>query len=84
MDAQQLRELATNALTGFWPKHLGLNTDAERIDFLARKLEAASGEIVRGDEEAERAIQLEEQNDKLRSDLEFTESKLSRIRELTI
>lgn len=42
MDAQELRELATNALTGHWPKHLGVSTDAERIEFLARKLEAAA------------------------------------------
>jgi hypothetical protein len=39
MDADQLREIATGALTGHWPAHLGLNTDAEKIEWLARQVE---------------------------------------------
>lgn len=39
MDAQ---ELATNALVNHWPAHLGVKTDAEKIEYLARALEKAA------------------------------------------
>jgi len=39
MDADELRQIATGTLTGYWPKHLGLNTDAEKIEWLARQVE---------------------------------------------
>lgn len=45
MDASQLRELATNALTGHWPPHLGVRTDQEKIEYLARQLESAADNI---------------------------------------
>lgn len=45
MNAQELRELATNALTGHWPKHLGLETEQEKIEYLARKLEDAADRL---------------------------------------
>lgn len=82
MDAQQLRELATNALTGHWPKHFGVNTDAERIEFLARKLDAAADDIHSGDEALERVGELETLNEKLKDDLEEAESTISKIRGL--
>lgn len=34
----RLQQIATDAQVGHWPPHLGLNTDAERIEFLAEKL----------------------------------------------
>lgn len=39
MDADQLKQIATSALTGYWPAHLGLNTDTEKIEWLARQVE---------------------------------------------
>ena len=42
MDADQLRELATNALVGHWPPHLGVKTDQEKIEYLARQLDQAA------------------------------------------
>lgn len=34
----RLQQIATDAQVGHWPPHLGLNTDAERIEFLADSL----------------------------------------------
>lgn len=70
MDAQQLRELATNALTGFWPKHLGVNTDAERIEFLARKLERVADDIDQNEDFEDRALAAEEENAALKDEIE--------------
>lgn len=39
MDNTQLKSIAVGALTGFWPAHLGLTTDAEKIEWLARQVE---------------------------------------------
>jgi hypothetical protein len=61
MDANQLQELATNALTGHWPAHLGLHTDAEKIEYLARRLEDAAAEIAGGGEAFEQVDELEKQ-----------------------
>jgi hypothetical protein len=38
MEANQLRELATNAQLDHWPPHLGVTTDAEKIAYLAECL----------------------------------------------
>lgn len=38
MEADQLRELATNATLNHWPPHLGVTTDAEKIQYLADRL----------------------------------------------
>lgn len=34
-----MQELATNARLNHWPPHLGVKTDADKIEFLASKLE---------------------------------------------
>lgn len=39
MEADQLRELATNAQLDHWPPHLGVRTEAEKIEYLAWHLE---------------------------------------------
>lgn len=37
---ENLREIVVGIIsTGYWPPHLGLNTDAERIEWLARQIE---------------------------------------------
>lgn len=38
MEPQQLLELADNAEQGFWPPHLGVTSDAEKIAYLAERL----------------------------------------------
>lgn len=38
MDAEQLRELATNATLNHWPPHLGVVSDADKIQYLADAL----------------------------------------------
>lgn len=43
MDNTQLKSIAVGALTGHWPAHLGLTTDAEKIEWLARRVEELAG-----------------------------------------
>jgi hypothetical protein len=76
MDATQLRELATNALTNHWPAHLGVHTDAEKIEFLARILDKAAGEIAESNEAFERVDALEKENDALRGQLETFQEQI--------
>lgn len=82
MDAQELGELATNALTGHWPKHLGVNTDAERIEFLARKLEAVAGDMGRADIAEDRVEKLEEEVGELKDEIEDLETEAKRAKEI--
>lgn len=43
MEPNQLIQIAKDAQINHWPPHLGLNTDAERIYWLACQLENAAG-----------------------------------------
>ncbi len=45
MDSEQLQELATNAELNHWPPHLGVRTDAEKIELLARQLAQSAERI---------------------------------------
>jgi peptidoglycan hydrolase CwlO-like protein len=38
MDANQLQELATNARLDHWPPHLGVTTEAEKVEYMANAL----------------------------------------------
>lgn len=51
MDAEQLQTLATNARLNHWPPHLGVRTEAEKVEYLAQRLEETAG---MGDAEIER------------------------------
>jgi hypothetical protein len=83
MDANQLRELATNAQLDHWPPHLGVTTDAEKVEYLAQQLRESIDEAERlaGVDETNTALQ--EENDFLRSDIEDLKDKLKQIRDLT-
>jgi hypothetical protein len=74
MDANQLRELATNALVGHWPAHLGVQTDAEKIEFLARQLEMAADEIAEGE-------QLETENEALQNKVDEQAAEIETLTE---
>lgn len=73
MDADQLRELATNALTGHWPAHLGVNTDQEKIEHLARAIEKAADDIRDADALEERADEAETECSELKAEIEEVE-----------
>lgn len=45
MDSNQLHELALNARLGHWPAHLGVKTEAEKIEYLARQLGEAANDL---------------------------------------
>ena len=51
---ENLKEIAIGAMTGHWPAHLGLKTDAERIEFLARAVEKLVDELEGHEELQER------------------------------
>ena len=42
MEPNQIKQIAKDAQVNHWPSHLGLNTDAERIYWLAQQLETQS------------------------------------------
>lgn len=50
MDANQLNELANNAELNHWPPHLGVTTDAEKVEYLAARLREAADAEQRADE----------------------------------
>jgi predicted RNase H-like nuclease (RuvC/YqgF family) len=80
MDASQLRELATNALTGYWPAHLGLKTDAERIEYLARCIETAADEIQQGDEAFEQVTELETKTERLQNEIDEQAAEIESLK----
>jgi hypothetical protein len=67
MDAEQARELALNARLDYWPAHLGVNTDAERIEHLATKLDEAATRIAVLETFEDEAIALREEDVLIRS-----------------
>lgn len=96
MDPNQLQELATNARLDHWPPHLGVRTDAEKIEYLAQRLEEAADAEKRADELADELETTQEEHagdeierdelkaevERLKSDVKKLESKLSEIREI--
>lgn len=63
METQRLIELASNAKVNHWPPHLGLNSDAERIEYLATQLDEAATRIVNAEILAEQNEALREERD---------------------
>lgn len=81
MDNTELKQVAVGVLsTGHWPTHLGLNTDGERIEWLARQLEAValSREQIEESHEAEIA-RLEESSVDQANTITRLEDRLDRI-----
>lgn len=69
MDANQLQQLATNARLNHWPPHLGVRTEAEKVEYLANALD----EVTLRDAQIEA---LETQVETLEEELADREGKL--------
>lgn len=96
MDGDQLRQLATNATLDHWPPHLGVQTEADKIQYLADRLREAgdaedradvlASELESSQEEARLVesenIDLKAEIETLRSDIKRYENKIQAIREL--
>lgn len=91
MDSDQLYELATNTRLNHWPPHLGVTTDAEKIEYLAQRLEEVadswSAELEAAEQREEslnddnidlsnKADALKEQVEKLETENEELKAKL--------
>lgn len=74
MDADQLRELATNALVNHWPPHLGVRTDKEKIEYLAAQIEKAANDIRDADDLQEKLDTSEEERVEAVNDLDDLET----------
>lgn len=83
MDTNQLNELATNARLNHWPPHLGVTTDAEKIEYLAQQLGDVGSQQVQMGELAAENKELREDLDSMTRRAEKAEYKLERIRELS-
>lgn len=83
MDTNQLNELATNARLNHWPPHLGVTTDAEKIEYLAQQLGDVGSQQVQMGELAAENEELREDLDSMTRRAEKAEYKLEQIRELS-
>ena len=83
METQEMIDLALNARLGHWPPHLGLHTDAERIEYLATRLDEAATQIVNNEALQDENKALHEENDSLRSNVERLTDTVKDIRVLT-
>jgi peptidoglycan hydrolase CwlO-like protein len=96
MDSNQLNELATNARLNHWPPHLGVRTEAEKVECLAQQLSEAAGAEERADgladeletaQEEVRLLQdknadLTDQIETLKSDIKSFKAKIEQAREV--
>lgn len=92
MQAEQLRELATNAQLDHWPPHLGVKTDAEKVEYLAQRLSEVADAEDRADSltaQLEDARNLSYENEDLKdqiktlkSDIVELNAKLQEIRDI--
>jgi peptidoglycan hydrolase CwlO-like protein len=76
MDANQLQELATNARLDHWPPHLGVRTDAEKIDCLTERLQEAADAETRADELSDQLETTQEQSNEYERRLEAANAEI--------
>jgi uncharacterized coiled-coil DUF342 family protein len=74
-----LQELATNALLDHWPPHLGVRTEAEKVEYLARQLSEAADAETQADELADQLETAQEQSDEYERQLEAANAEISRL-----
>lgn len=84
MDAQQLIDLALNVRLDHWPPHLGVKTDAEKIEYLATALDEAATQIVSNETLSilHEDTALREERDHFERKADNLERKLEQIRNL--
>ena len=70
MDTNQLHELATNARLNHWPPHLGVKTDAEKIEYLAQQLMEAADMATTNEELIGEVNSLRDEIGEIESDFE--------------
>jgi predicted nuclease with TOPRIM domain len=80
MDANQLQELAINALLNHWPPHLGVKTEAEKIAYLAERLRESVDVQAHNDELIEENRDLTERVGDLESDVENLEEEIEELK----
>jgi peptidoglycan hydrolase CwlO-like protein len=88
MDANQLNELATNALLDHWPPHLGVQTEAEKVAYLVNALsevEVKNGQIEALENQIEtleeEAVDLEDKLDSRDDQIEKLEAEIDELNE---
>lgn len=80
MNTEQLHELATNATSDHWPPHLGVRTDAEKIQYLADRLREATAYSDTIEDLNDQVGALQEENDDLQSRLDRANDIITKVR----
>jgi predicted nucleic acid-binding Zn-ribbon protein len=70
MEPDQLRELSTNASLNHWPPHLGVVSEADKIQYLADRLREAADMAVTNDELLDEVKELREKIGDMESDFD--------------
>lgn len=78
MDANQLQELANNVRIDHWPPHLGVTTDAEKVEYLAQRLREAADMATENDD---LITELNELRDKVSAMEDSFEEKVQSLRD---
>lgn len=76
MEPQALITIARDAQINHWPPHLGLNTDAKRVYWLAQQLEESAQIQLDSDDEYEVNTRLEEEIIDLKQEIEELKAKV--------
>lgn len=82
MNTQELIDLALNARLDHWPPHLGVKTDAEKIEYLATALDEAATQIVSNETLSDEDAALREERDDFERKADNLERRLEQIRDL--
>lgn len=82
MDGEQLRQLATNATLNHWPPHLGVVSDADKIQYLADRLREAGDAEDRADGLADQLETAQEQSDEYERQLEAANAEIHDLNEI--
>lgn len=77
-----IEEIVTNARLNHWPPHLGVKTDAEKIEYLARRLEEAADAETRADELADQLETAQEQSSEYERQLEAANAEIHDLNEI--
>lgn len=81
MEAEQARELALNARLNHWPAHLGIRTDAQKIEHLATALDEAATCIDVNEADSERLLNLEAKVESLQEERDGLIDELNKLKE---